>query len=127
MGVNKTGVKRGKKGRALKTVEAYEAEAVRDGECLIHSSRGVARICCVRRHGPLLTQQYVCHTCDRPNCILDAHHFIGTCRDNVRDAVAKGRHSCFRKGVARFQRPRTDDEKTRISAGLKKAYAEGRR
>lgn len=47
------------------------------------------------RHGPLRTDQYVCHTCDNPYCTKDSPHFIGTCQDNVIDSVNKGRHSCF--------------------------------
>jgi hypothetical protein len=50
------------------------------------------------RHGALPSTIAVCHTCDNPNCINDAHHFAGTWGDNVRDAVAKGRHACLRRG-----------------------------
>jgi hypothetical protein len=38
----------------------------------------------------------VCHTCDNPRCIEDGHHFLGSWKDNVRDATVKGRHSAFR-------------------------------
>lgn len=32
-----------------------------------------------------------CHRCDNPNCVNPDHLFIGTQRDNIQDAKAKGR------------------------------------
>jgi len=43
-------------------------------------------------HGPLLSRDfYVCHTCDRPQCVNPAHLWVGSPSDNVRDAIQKGR------------------------------------
>lgn len=117
-----------------KTLAQYEAEATATPEgCLLHPSAGAARKVYVLRHGALPSNIAVCHRCDTPTCIADAHHFPGTWADNVRDAVAKGRHSCFKNGAKKgemrpgFGKLRDPAANAKISEGLRRAWAEGRR
>lgn len=37
--------------------------------------------------------RFLCHRCDRPECVRPDHLFVGTQLDNMRDAIAKDRHS----------------------------------
>lgn len=77
---------------AYKSVSDYEAEATWRNGCLEHPADEAYRRVYERRHGMPTKGMYVCHTCDNAACILDAHHFLGTPRDNQQDAISKGRH-----------------------------------
>lgn len=111
-----------------KTIEQYEAEAEQAGECLIHPAARAARKVYQLRHGTIDNPKLaVCHTCDNPKCIEDKHHWLGSWGDNVRDAVAKGRHSCFKncakKGEGFRGGSHSDTTKKKIGQASKRLWA----
>lgn len=40
---------------------------------------------------PLADNQLACHTCDNPGCVNPAHLYAGSSRENVSDALRRGR------------------------------------
>lgn len=51
----------------------------------------VHRVAWQQTFGPIPSGLDVCHKCDVPNCYNVEHLFIGTRKDNMQDAKAKGR------------------------------------
>lgn len=65
--------------------KGYGWTGIRGAQRLAHRASYEAFI------GGIPTGLGVCHKCDTPSCVNPTHLFVGTQRDNLRDASAKGR------------------------------------
>lgn len=66
-----------------------------NGYAYVHSggvSGPASRVSWRLRHGEIPPGLAVCHRCDNPRRTRPDHLFLGTQRENVRDAIAKRRH-----------------------------------
>jgi hypothetical protein len=57
-------------------------------------------------NGPIPEGYFVCHSCDNPPCCKREHLWLGTPRDNTRDALRKGRW--WRGGRKAQRHPQND-------------------
>lgn len=58
-------------------------------------------------NGPIPVGRIVCHSCDTPRCVRPDHLWLGTHRENVRDAIDKGR---FARGERMGTAKLTDEQ-----------------
>lgn len=84
-------------------------EVDKDGYGKLHvartGTRVAHRIAWQRAHGKIPCGALVCHRCDTPSCVNPNHLFLGSQRDNIRDAVRKGRMS---SGDRHYKRKKSD-------------------
>lgn len=55
-------------------------------------ARRAHRVAWELTYGPIPQRMNVLHRCDIPACVRPDHLFLGTQRDNILDAIEKGRH-----------------------------------
>jgi len=48
-------------------------------------------------NGKIYNSLFVLHSCDNPPCVNPRHLFLGTQKDNIQDAIRKGRFACGEK------------------------------
>lgn len=77
------------------------------------------RVAYVLSRGRIPDNLLVLHRCDNPPCCNPAHLFLGTCADNIRDAIQKGRHpgipnECKARGVKQHLAKLTDSTVTQM-------------
>jgi hypothetical protein len=100
-------------GRTLANSSSYEdrlwKNTIQDGECLLWAGdtwqdgygkiswHGVHwrthRLAYTLKHGPIPYGKLIRHTCDKPLCLVDAHHLLGNEAQNMQDKVARNRQS----------------------------------
>lgn len=60
-----------------------------------------ARALWIELYGDLPKDTFVCHHCDNQRCVELSHLFIGSCLENNRDAIYKGRRKYLKSDADR--------------------------
>ena len=100
-----------RRGRRQKPLELYEdycgcwrvsSHKSRTGGYTLFTRNGklwlIHRYMYEKYFGTIPKGMFVCHHCDHPGCVNPSHLFLGTQKDNIRDAIGKKRLVGFQKG-----------------------------
>lgn len=79
---------------------------------------GAHRVAWELTNGPIPADQHVLHSCDTPRCCNPGHLFLGTHRDNMRDAAAKGRLHAPRPTAQRLTDAQVSQIRTLAASGV---------
>lgn len=68
-------------------------------------------------HGPIPPKMMVCHHCDVPLCVNSDHLFLGTAKDNMQDALKKGRIADHLESLRQYHvgKPKSVEHRAKIS------------
>ncbi len=74
------------------------------------------RVSYMLTHGNRLNiDQFVCHTCDNPQCVNPSHLILGDCKTNIDDCVSKHRQA---KGIQNGRSKLTEEQVRNIRVQL---------
>lgn len=74
------------------------------------------RFAWIASRGPIPEGQEVCHQCDCKSCVNPDHLFLGSHRDNMLDAIRKGRKRAW--GLQKLDAARVLDIRSRAASGV---------
>lgn len=86
--------------------------------CYRGKNHRVHRAMWIVTRGAIPSGMHVCHTCDVRHCINPDHLWLGTNRENIRDAAAKGRIRNRNNGPL----PETPIARVQVARSYKKPY-----
>jgi hypothetical protein len=78
-----------------------------------------SRIAWILTYGIIPYSLLICHSCDNRACVNPSHLFIGTQRDNIMDAINKGRFTPLKSGELHHSAKLTIPEVKKIKSLLK--------
>lgn len=85
------------------------------------------RIAWELRNGPIPKGMVVCHKCDNPSCSRPDHLFLGTQKDNIHDAIRKGRRRTSKRPLEQIRAIRAARASGRSHADIAREFGIPRR